>query len=169
MPVAESFSDVSSNAHVANLLFEAYGGDINSLDACTGALAEDKNAFEGGVFGELLHAAWVDQLYRSFFGDRYHHLHSRPIENVSLVSISALIERNLNVTDLPLSGFEAPVTMVCTGDCDAVGVEGVSLGEEYAISWQVWRHVRLELGASSLRLRLAACRHAVEAHSRAPV
>ncbi|CAN0294807.1 unnamed protein product, partial [Scytosiphon promiscuus] len=108
LAAAASFSDVTSDTDVASLLSDAYGGDIESLDACLGALAEDKNSTEGGVLGELLHAAWLDQMYRSFFGDRYHHLHSRPIENVSLVSVSALIERTLDVTDLPGSGFEAP-------------------------------------------------------------
>lgn len=139
LSAAADFSEVTSDTDVANLLSVAYGGDIDTLDACTGALAEDKNSVEGGVFGELLHAAWKGQLYRSFFGDRYHHLHSRPIEDVSLVSISKLIELTLNVNDLPASGFEAPGVTVCTEDCDAVGVEGVSLGEDYAISWQVKR------------------------------
>lgn len=137
LPAAADFSEVSSSAEVAGLLSVAYGGDIENLDACTGALAEDKDASLGGVFGELLHTAWVDQMYRSLFGDRFHHLHSRPIENVSLVSVSALIERTLNVTDLPPSGFEAPGVTVCSEDCEAIGVEGVSLSEGYLISWQV--------------------------------
>lgn len=96
-------------------------------------MAEDKEASRGGVLGELLHTALVDQLYRSFFGDRFHHLHSRPIENVSLVSISELISRNLNVTDLPQSGFEAPAVNVCTEDC----VVGDLLAEKFGLTWDV--------------------------------
>ncbi|CAN0100591.1 unnamed protein product, partial [Ectocarpus fasciculatus] len=99
---ASDFSDVSADEDVVELLHAVYGGDIDHLDACTGALAEDKEANLGGIFGELLHTAWLDQLYRSLFGDRYHHLHSRPIENVSGVTcISQLLNRTLGLADLP--------------------------------------------------------------------
>ncbi|CAN0237214.1 unnamed protein product, partial [Laminaria digitata] len=37
---ATSFSDVTSNRRVAAMLKEAYGGDIEMLDAFTGGLAE---------------------------------------------------------------------------------------------------------------------------------
>lgn len=104
----------------------------------TGALAEDKEAIRGGVLGELLHTALVDQLYRSFFGDRFHHLHSRPIENVSLVSISDLISRTVNVTDLPQSGFEAPGVNVCTENCTGIDGDG-QLAEKFGLSWEVTR------------------------------
>lgn len=119
------------------LLQLAYGDDIDLLDAVTGALAEAKDESRGGFFGDTLHKAWVNQLYRTFFGDRYHHLHSRPIENVSLVSISALINQTLDVVDLPESGFEAPEVVVCTGQCETPGTEGYSLADRYMLAWEV--------------------------------
>lgn len=137
LPKATAFSDVSADDDVVELLYAAYGGEIENLDACVGALAEGKEASLGGIFGLLLHTAWVDQLYRTFFGDRYHHLHSRPIENVSLANISGLINQTLGVTDLPASGFTVPEVTVCTGECEAAGISGVSLAERYAMSWEV--------------------------------
>ena len=49
---------------MAALLSAAYGGDISNLDAIAGALAERPEASGGGFFGPLLHAAWVEQMYR---------------------------------------------------------------------------------------------------------
>lgn len=137
LPKATGFSDVSADDTVVELLFAAYGGEIDNLDACTGALAEEKDARLGGVFGDLLHTAWVEQLYRTIFGDRYHHMHSRPIEDVALSSFSQLINRTLGVTDLPESGFTVPEVNVCTGQCEAAGASGVSLAERYTMSWEV--------------------------------
>ncbi|CAB1101232.1 unnamed protein product [Ectocarpus sp. CCAP 1310/34] len=137
LPKATAMSDVSADDDVVELLYAAYGGEIENLDACVGALAEEKEASLGGNFGDLLHTAWVYQLYRTFFGDRYHHLHSRPIENVSLASISGLINQTLGVTDLPESGFMVPEVTVCTGECEAAGISGVSLAERYAMSWEI--------------------------------
>lgn len=61
---AVAFSDVTRDADLAELLSDAYGGDIDNLDAYTGALAERVLSANGGVFGELLHSAWREQLYR---------------------------------------------------------------------------------------------------------
>lgn len=77
--MATSFSDVTTSSSssstssssasdsdelVATILSDAYGGDISTLDAVTGALAEPTWTSSGGFFGELLHAAWLDQMYR---------------------------------------------------------------------------------------------------------
>lgn len=132
-----TFSDVSPDDDVVELLYAAYGGEIDNLDACTGALAEEKEARLGGVFGDLLHTAWIEQMYRTIFGDRYHHMHSRPIEDVALSSFSQLINRTLGVTDLPESGFTVPEVNVCTGQCEAASASGVSLAERYTMSWEV--------------------------------
>lgn len=55
---------MTPDADLAALLSDAYGGDIDNLDAFTGALAERVLSANGGVFGELLRAAWSEQLYR---------------------------------------------------------------------------------------------------------
>lgn len=61
---AVTFSDVTADADLVELLSDAYGGDIHNLDAYTGALAERVESTNGGVFGELLYAAWREQMYR---------------------------------------------------------------------------------------------------------
>lgn len=81
LTAAANFSEVASNAEVAALLDAAYGGDVENLDAITGALAENVRT-TGGVFGELLYAAWAEQLSRSYESDRLYHLHTREIENL---------------------------------------------------------------------------------------
>lgn len=68
---ATTFEDVSDDADLASRLSDAYGGDIDGLDAFTGALAEGTDSSTGGVLGDLLVAAWSDQLTRSIAGDRW--------------------------------------------------------------------------------------------------
>ncbi|CBJ26336.1 peroxinectin precursor [Ectocarpus siliculosus] len=59
-----SSSGSDADEEVADILSTAYGGNVSTLDAVTGALAEPTMASSGGVFGELLHAAWLEQMYR---------------------------------------------------------------------------------------------------------
>jgi len=67
---ATTFADITPDPDLAGRLSDAYGGDIDSLDAFTGALAEETMAQTGGMFGDLLFEAWSDQFYRSIAGDR---------------------------------------------------------------------------------------------------
>ena len=67
---ATTFADVTPDTDLAERLSAAYGGDIDLLDALTGALAEGTAAQTGGVFGDLLVEAWSDQFFRSIAGDR---------------------------------------------------------------------------------------------------
>lgn len=53
---ATSFEDVTDDAEMRTLLENAYGGDIELLDAVTGALAEGSSANATSVFGDLLQA-----------------------------------------------------------------------------------------------------------------
>ena len=64
LAAATDFSDVTEDKALATLLSDAHGGDIDSLDACTGALAESSQPTSGNVLGELLGAAWTEQLLR---------------------------------------------------------------------------------------------------------
>lgn len=82
------FTDVTSDVELAALLSTAYGGDIDNLDALTGGLAESATPKSGSMLGELFHAAWIEQLNRSIVGDRMHHLHKRPIEDLRQVAVS---------------------------------------------------------------------------------
>lgn len=131
------FSDVTSDDDLALLLSAAYGGDIDNLDAFTGALAEDSDLSSGGFFGTLLHETWVEQLFRTIAGDRFYHVHERFMEDASLATLSGLINGTLDVTDLPLSVFQAPGVTVCAGDCESVEPKEATLSDSYGLSWEV--------------------------------
>ena len=73
---------MTSDVDLAALLSNSYGGGIDNLDALTGALAESSSPKSGSLLGELLHASWVEQLSRTIAGDRLHHQHERPIEDL---------------------------------------------------------------------------------------
>ncbi|CAM9704645.1 unnamed protein product, partial [Ectocarpus fasciculatus] len=169
LDVATSFSDVTTSSTsssttssssasdsdelVATVLSAAYGGEISTLDAVTGALAEPKLTSSGGFFGELLHAAWLEQLYRTREGDRFHHLHSRSIEDASLATISDLLNRTTGAADLPLSAFAAAGVEVCGADCTAVGEEDVKLSDSYKMAWELQEDeefISLSLSAKSI-------------------
>lgn len=122
---------------MAALISDAYGGDIQNVDAITGALAEDVNATTGSVFGDLLFEAWVDQLFRTISGDRLYHFHGRSMETVANTTLSDVINRTLHVTDLPLSTFVTPSATVCASDCETVGEADVTLSDSFGIAWQV--------------------------------
>ena len=123
---------------MALLLSSAYGGDIDNVDAITGALAEGTVASSGGVFGELLHEALLDQFIRAIAGDRLYHVHGRPMEAVANTTLSDVINRTMNVIDLPRSVFVAPGVTVCASDCEeAVGERDVALSDSFGISWEV--------------------------------
>ncbi|CAM9298493.1 unnamed protein product [Ectocarpus sp. 4 AP-2014] len=76
-------------------------------------------------------------MYRTFRGDRFHHLHSRSIEDASLTTISDLLNRTTGAADLPLSAFAAAGVEVCGADCTAVGEEDVELSDSYKMAWEV--------------------------------
>lgn len=73
---------------------------------------------------------WLEQLFRTFIGDRHYHHHSRPIENVENTTMRDLIEANVNITDLPLSVFTTPEITVCVANCTEAGSAEISLGDE---------------------------------------
>lgn len=66
-------------------------------------------------------------------------MHSRPIEDAALSTIQGLIEGTINVTDLPLSAFQAAATAVCVSgdDCLYDGVGDVLLSDHFGLSWEV--------------------------------
>lgn len=51
---------------------------------------------------------FLEQLYRSIVGDRHHHVHSTANEDAALTIISDVIERNSNITSMPMDAFTAP-------------------------------------------------------------
>ncbi|CAN0184392.1 unnamed protein product, partial [Scytosiphon promiscuus] len=143
---------LDANEEVAAILSDAYGGDVTTLDAITGGLAESTGASSGGFFGPLLHAAWQEQLYRSYYGDRFHHLHSREIEDASLTTISDLLNRTAGAKDVPLSAFVAAGVTVCGADCIEIGVSEAELSDSYSIAWEVLDdgYMRMALSAKGI-------------------
>ncbi|CAN0421524.1 unnamed protein product [Ectocarpus sp. 12 AP-2014] len=133
---ATTFADVSDDADLASRLSDAYGGDIDGLDAFTGALAEGTDSSTGGVLGDLLVAAWSDQLTRSIAGDRFYHLHARYMENVANTTLMDVIGRVTNATDLPLSVFQAPSITVCDGGCAGDGDGIAVLSDNFELEWE---------------------------------
>lgn len=59
---ATSFADVTSNEEVQLLLEEAYGNDLDLLDAFTGALAEGSGDASNGFMGELLQVITIGRM-----------------------------------------------------------------------------------------------------------
>ena len=137
LSTATNFSDITADASLATLISDAYGGDVENVDAITGALAEDTNATTGGLLGDLLFEAWIDQLIRTIAGDRFYHFHGRSMETVANTTLSEVINRTLHVTDLPLSTFVIPSAVVCASDCEVFGVADVTLSDSFGIAWQV--------------------------------
>lgn len=76
-------------------------------------------------------------MYRSIAGDRLYHLHDREIEDVRLTTLSDVIERTVNATDLPLSVFQAPGVAVCGANCRIEGDSDVTLSDTYGVAWEV--------------------------------
>eukprot|EP00752_Nemacystus_decipiens_P001683 g1633.t1 len=133
---AATFADVTPDADLATRLSTTYGGDIDNLDAFTGALAEGTSASTGGVMGDLLVEAWADQLTRSIAGDRFYHFHTRTMEAVANTTLKEVIGRVMNTSDLPLSVFQAPSITVCDGG--GCGTEdGVAfLSDGFELAWE---------------------------------
>ncbi|CAM9152625.1 unnamed protein product [Ectocarpus sp. 12 AP-2014] len=76
-------------------------------------------------------------MYRTFRGDRFHHLHSRSIEDASLTTISDLLNRTTGAADLPLSAFAAAGVEVCGADCTAIREEDAELSDSYKMAWEI--------------------------------
>lgn len=74
---------------------------------------------------------------RTYYGDRFHHLHSRDIEDAELTTISDLLNRTVDATDIPLSAFVAAGVTVCGADCTNIGVSEADLSDSFTIAWEV--------------------------------
>lgn len=66
-------------------------------------------------------------------------MHGRPIEDAALSTIQGLVENAINVTDLPLSAFQAATTTVCVSEDDCLDDEigDAPLSDRFGLSWQV--------------------------------
>lgn len=69
LPKAASFDQISSNVETANGLQTAYGGNVSSVEAWTGLMAEDKLA--GSGMGKTMEAVWRAEFVRLRDGDQF--------------------------------------------------------------------------------------------------
>ncbi|CAN0378435.1 unnamed protein product, partial [Laminaria digitata] len=127
-----SFENITSDGTVQGLLEDAYG-DVELLDAYTGALAEREDG--SGLFvGPLLRAVFLEQLYRAIVGDRHHHSHDTQNEDAQLSTLCGLIMDNSLVSFMSLDAFTAPDT-VASSTCSSTEVTEVYLAEGYKLAW----------------------------------
>lgn len=105
---AESFADITSDADLAMRLEGVYG-DVDSVDAWVGGLAED--AVAGGVVGELFAAVMVDQFTRLRDGDRFwsqnRDFDSTTMDELWSTTLSDVILRNTDVAVMQADAFMA--------------------------------------------------------------
>lgn len=99
---ARDFSDISRDSLTAARLSAAYQGDINNIDLWVGLLAEDK--VNGTSLGPTLLAMLKDQFERLRDGDRFYFENSlgrNALSNIDNTSLSDIIQRNTQLSDLP--------------------------------------------------------------------
>ena len=135
-----SFSQITSNAALAQALSTVYGGNINNVDAWVGMLAEDH--VQGASVGPLLLAQIENQFQRLRDGDRLFYrgnaagLYTNGILNSDIASIIDLdhltlgdvIEANTSVTHLQNNVF----FVTTPGDYNGDGVVDMA-------DYVVWR------------------------------
>lgn len=95
---AESFSDVTSDVALAAEL-EALYGDVDSIDAWVGGLAEDPHG--DGIVGELFSTVILDQFLRIRDGDPYWSENSalpqKELDSLWSTTLAEVIERNSDI------------------------------------------------------------------------
>lgn len=123
-----SFDEITSDATVAARL-EALYGDVDSIDAWVGGLAED--AVDGGVLGELFATVVIDQFTRLRDGDRLWSqavLGDQEADRIWGTTLSDLIERNTDVGILQEDAFTAYARVGGTAGADTlIGSAGEDL------------------------------------------
>jgi hypothetical protein len=106
LPVATSFSDITSNASLAAALSEVYNGDINAVDAYVGGLAEDHKTFP--LIGDLMGSALKYQYECLRNGDRFYFENTAvtgfteaEVQEIKSTKLSDIVLRNTNIQKIP--------------------------------------------------------------------
>jgi len=105
LPKVTQFSQITSDATLAAQLEDTYG-DVNSVDAWVGGLAEDHVA--GGSLGQLFTRVIVDQFARLRSGDRlyFEASMSRPdVAAIKRTSLASIITANTALTTVQRNVF----------------------------------------------------------------
>jgi len=116
-----SFSQITDNTELRDLLIDLYDNDINNVDLWVGALSEDQ--VDGTSVGELILTGLIDQFERLRDGDRFFYwgdLELQTEEVQSLVDLDNftfmdLMVWNTDLENMPASFFLAAVPEPSSG------------------------------------------------------
>ncbi len=113
LPPIGSFYDVTSNPELAELLSQAYDGDLNNIDVWLGGVAGDH--IPGGSVGRLIQTVLVDQFTRLRDGDRFYFenaFHGRALNELLNTRFSDIVVRNTSLSDLQSDVFRDESVLV---------------------------------------------------------
>lgn len=106
-----SFAQITSDVALQEAL-EAFYGTVDKIDAFVGGIAEDH--MSGAMVGELFHTAIARQFARTRSGDRFWYENGQftasELDEIRGTTLSALIERNTEISGLPANVFTTAPT-----------------------------------------------------------
>ncbi len=108
LPAVTSFAQITSDPELQKALAEVYDNDVNNIDLWVGGLAEDH--VPGASMGETFSAIIADQFERLRDGDRFWYggmFDGSDLEAIQQTSLSDIIERNTDITDIQDNVFVA--------------------------------------------------------------
>ena len=122
LPTMASFSQITSDTSLANLLQSVYG-DVNAIDPWVGMLAEDH--VPGGSVGALMSAVILDQFQRTRDGDRFWYQNDPALQDylgqIESTSLADIIRLNTELTSLQANVFFVP-TPTSAGGLALLGI-----------------------------------------------
>ena len=133
-----SFSDISDDPQTQQRLQEAYG-DVDSIDAFIGALAEDH--LDGASVGELVQAVVANQFARLRDGDRFFFEGDRLLQSqlvrrvidLDQVTLGRIIQRNTGLTSMQENVFYHPSVLYYRAGRGSSDVRLTRLGDTAAV------------------------------------
>jgi hypothetical protein len=132
LPRVTSFSQITSNAALADALRSLYG-TVDNIDPFIGAVSEDH--FGRGSVGELIHTGMLEQFERLRSGDRFWYeapgnFTSAELAEIQATRLSDIIKRNTTADSVQANVFfvpgegDAPPVFVC-GPISLFGFAGM--------------------------------------------
>ena len=106
-----SFSQITSNAALAQALSDVYSGNINDVDPWIALMAEDH--LPGSSMGETLTAVFFDQFDRLRAGDRFYFLNDNELSQgekdwLMGLKLSDIITANSGIESIQANVFFIP-------------------------------------------------------------
>lgn len=108
LPRYVSFSQITSDAQVAQALEQLYGS-IDNIDLFAGLFVEDDTP--GSIVGETMRAVLVEQFRRTRAGDRFWYersLTGAELDRVKSTRLSDIIKRNTGIRNIQKNVFRVP-------------------------------------------------------------